>query len=166
MHICWSHALQKKSHSMTFLHLSHIRQSSAAQSTRSIFTHLPYFLVFITSIVFPYKSFSHFSASSLTWNSLCALCCLCHPLFATSCCYIRLKIIIILFTKGLRNCLFCFYLQPLFSFSKHFVTLLHQCSKRELQVIHCCIWKGFSRVTFPFSMGTLPNLAAHFLQLF
>lgn len=87
-------------------------------------------------------------------------------LFATSYCYIRLKIIIILFTKGQHNCLFCFYLQPLFSFSKHFATLLHQCSKRQLQVFHCWVWKGFSRVMFPFSVGTLPNLAAHFLQPF
>lgn len=87
-------------------------------------------------------------------------------LFATSCCYIRLKIIIILFTKGQHNCLFCFYLRPLFSVSKHFATLLHQCSKRQLQVVHCWVWKGFSRVTFPFSVGTLPNLVAHFLQPF
>lgn len=162
MHICWSHAL-KKFHSMTFLHLSHFRQSSAPQSTPSIFTHLPYFLVFITSIVLPYKSFSHFSASHLKLI-MCPL--FATSLFATSCCYIRLKIIIILFTKGQHNCLFCFYLRPLFSVSKHFATLLHQCSKRQLQVVHCCVWKGFSRVTFPFSVGTLPNLAAHFLQPF
>lgn len=150
---------------MTFLHLCHFRQSSAPQSTPSIFTHLPYFFSFHHIHCLALQVFLSFLNISHETHYV-PFVAFATSLFATSCCYIRLKIIIILFTKGQHNCLFCFYLRPLFSVSKHFATLLHQCSKRQLQVVHCCVWKGFSRVTFPFSVGTLPNLAAHFLQPF